>query len=461
LTVSGSASSFARRLWAFFREAQATEVLPEPSLIQARYAAFRRQVLLSSMVGYGLFYFCRKNLSVAMPLMTNDLGYTNTELGALGSWLYITYGVSKLGWGLVADRAHPRQLMMLGLLASGLLNLWFGLSASLGVLVGLWAVNGLFQGTGAPASAKMLATWFGAGERGRKTGIWNISHQAGGGLVLILAGLFAWVYGWRGAFLGPAALTLLGGLLIARGLRDRPEAHGLPPIHEYRDEARALETEATSIPFARLLLTRVLLNWRLWVLALASGMTYIVRYGALDWAPKYLYEVRHVGIAEAGVQASLLELVGIPGALLCGWLSDRVFGSRRAPVVLVSLCLLAVSVWALYGLPGDSAGLTWVFLGLVGFFTYGPQMLLAGVAPVDVSSRRVAAAAVGFVGIVSYAGATLSSRVTGLLLDGPGGWADAFAFWALAAVAGAALCIPLWWFSGVAGRGSRTPSPEP
>ena len=75
-------------------------------------------------------------------------------------------------------------------------------------------------------------------------------------------------------------------------------------------------------------------------------------------------------------------------------------------------------------------------------------MLLAGVSPVDMSSRRVAAAAVGFTGLMSYAGATVSSLVTGHLLD-VGGWGSAFNFWIAASVAAALLCLPLWFESGV------------
>jgi sugar phosphate permease len=110
--------------------------------------------------------------------------------------------------------------------------------------------------------------------------------------------------------------------------------------------------------------------------------------------------------------------------------------------------LLAASVWLLFRVPADAPWLDTLLLGAVGFFTYGPQMLLAGVAPVDMSSRRVAAAAVGFTGLMSYAGATLSSIGTGLALD-RWGWEAAFDFWMLAALAAALVCIPLWRQGGV------------
>jgi MFS transporter, OPA family, glycerol-3-phosphate transporter len=429
----------------YLREQPAAPRLSDAAEIDRRYAALQNQVLYGSMVAYGLFYFCRKNLSVALPLMGDDLGYSNAQLGVLGSWLYVTYGVCKFLSGTMADRLNPRVFMTAGLMLSAMANVVFGLSSAIVVLTAAWAANGLLQSTGAPASAKMLAVWFGAAERGTKTGIWNISHQAGGGIVLLVAGLFAASFGWRGAIIGPAIIALVFGVVVARFLHDHPQAHGLPPIAERMGEA---DDEDGGLTALQLLVRRVLLNRRVWFVALASCFTYVVRYGALDWAPKYLYEVRQMSIASAGANASLLELTGIPGALLCGWLSDRYFAARRAPVVITSLVLLGASIWLLFRVPAGNPWLDATLLAFIGFFTYGPQMLLAGVAPVDMSSRRVAAAAVGFTGLMSYAGATLSSAGTGWALD-RWGWEAAFNFWILAAIVAALSCVPLWRESGL------------
>lgn len=429
-------------LIARFREAPDAPRLQDPDQVAATYRAYRHQVLLASMVGYAMFYFCRKNISIALPGLSADLGYTNTQLGVLGSTLYVTYGVCKFLSGLVADRSSPRVFMTAGLLLSVACCVAFGLSSGLVALTVLWGLNGAFQSMGAPASAKVVATWFSANERGAMTGIWNISHQAGGGLVLIVAGFLAEAAGWRGAMIGTAVIACLGGLLVAPWLHDRPESHGLPPIEEHRADPVAAEEALREVPFARLVLERVLLNPRLWLVALASAATYVARYGALDWSPKYLVEEHGAQVGHAGISTSLLELLGIPGALFCGWLSDRL-GARRAPVAFGSLVLLGVSI-ELFGLiPPGHPTLDMLLLAAVGFFTYGPQLLLAGVAPVDVSSRRVAAAAVGFTGLMSYAGATVASTGTGWLID-RAGWPGAFHFWSGAAFFGALLCLPMW-----------------
>jgi sugar phosphate permease len=289
--------------------------------------------------------------------------------------------------------------------------------------------------------------WFSVSERGTKWGLWNISHQAGGGIILVLAGWFAAWFGWRGAFVGPAVICLVGVLFILNRLRDRPEQLGLPPIEEYRDDPEAAEPaveEGQAEPsFFQLVVRRVLLNPHLLLLATASMCVYVVRYGSLDWATKYLVEVKGQNVAWAGTMTSLLEFVGIPGMLLAGWLSDRLFKARRAPICVICLLGLAGAVGALYAVPAGYPALDALALAAIGFFTYGPQMLLAGVAAADTCGAKVAAAAVGVTGVFSYAGAIIASAGTGALVD-RWGWGGGFTLWASAAVLGALLVAPLW-----------------
>ena len=436
-----------RAIIGFFKEPPAAPPIEDRAELDRTYAHWRTRMLYGSMIGYGLFYFTRKNISVALPLLSDELGYSNAELGILGSLLYISYAVFKGLYGFVADRVNPPRMMAVGLCISALMNLCFSLSTSLVFLGVFWFLNGAFQAMGAPPCAKICVRWFSVSERGTKWGLWNISHQAGGGIILVLAGWFAAWFGWRGAFVGPAVICLVGVLFILNRLRDRPEQLGLPPIEEYRDDPEAAEPaveEGQAEPsFFQLVVRRVLLNPHLLLLATASMCVYVVRYGSLDWATKYLVEVKGQNVAWAGTMTSLLEFVGIPGMLLAGWLSDRLFKARRAPICVICLLGLAGAVGALYAVPAGYPALDALALAAIGFFTYGPQMLLAGVAAADTCGAKVAAAAVGVTGVFSYAGAIIASAGTGALVD-RWGWGGGFTLWASAAVLGALLVAPLW-----------------
>jgi sugar phosphate permease len=429
----------------FFRERPAAPRLTDPARIAREYRRWRARMLFGSTAGYGLYYFTRKNISVALPLL-GARGHSNSTLGLIGSLHYVAYAVGKLGFGLLADRVDPRRFMTVGLALSGLCCLGFGLSSSALAFGLFWCWNGVFQSTGVPC-AKICTRWFSVSERGTKWAIWNISHQAGGGAVLVLAGQLATRFGWRGTFIGPALIALGGAIFCAVILRDRPEAMGLPPVDVYRNDPEVPAAAGAAVEparsFGRLLVERVLLNPRLLLLALGSMCVYVVRFGTLDWAPKYLVEVKHHAIDQAGWVSSLIEFVGVPGMLLAGWISDRFFAARRAPISVVYLLLLGLATYGFHRVPVGHAWLDAAAVGAIGFFTYGPQMLLAGVGAADVCGAEVAAAAVGVTGLMSYVGAMLSSLLTGRLIDSHG-WGAAFALWIGCALLGALLVAPLW-----------------
>lgn len=438
-----------RALVTFFRQPPAAEPLQDPAQVSSTYRLWRSRMLVSSLIGYGLFYFCRKNISVALPLLAEELGYSNIQLGVLGSLLYVSYAVAKGSFGLVCDRVDPRRFMAVGLGVSALLNLAFGSVTALWAFGLIWFLNGVVQAMGAPPCAKICARWFSVGERGTMWSIWNISHQAGGGIILVLAAWLAQVYGWRAAFWGPAAICLVGVGFIVWRLRDRPEQFGLPPIEVYRDDPEHDEgsEEEQQLTFFQLVLRRVLTNRYLLLLALSSTCVYVVRYGTLDWATKYLVETKGMGVAAAGGLTSLIEFFGIPGMLLAGFVSDRLFDARRGPVCVISMAALAGSIVLLYLVPPGHPVLDGAALAAIGFFTYGPQCLLAGVAAADTCGAQVAAAAVGITGTFSYAGAIISSAGTGALVDRYG-WAGGFSLWVGCALLCVLLLLPLWGSRG-------------
>jgi len=432
------------RFLRFFREPPEAPRLTDEAAVDRDYRRLRPRMLAAAMGGYALFYFTRKNISVALPLLSRDLGYTNAQLGILGSLLYASYAVSKPLYGLAGDRADGRRIMVVGLVLSALVNLAFPLSTGLAFFGALWFLNGAFQSAAGPACAKTTARWFSVSERGTWWAVWNTSHMLGGGGVLLLAGWLGAHGGWQAVFVGPALLCLAGAVVLYVTMGDRPETFGLPPVEVWRrDPEQAGGPGEPDGPFWQGFLRHVLFNRALLLLAGGSLCTYVVRYGALDWAAKFLVEAKGQDIATAATVTSLVEFAGIPGCLAAGWVSDRCFGARRAPVCVFLLAALAGSLWLFRAVPPGHPWLDALALSLTGFLTYGPQMLLAGVGAADACGSRWAAAAVGVTGAFSYVGAIVAGAGTGLLVDSFG-WDGGFALWSASALAGAVLVVPLW-----------------
>src|SRR5687768_9159959 len=154
--------------------------------VARRYRHFRPRILLWSIVGYAMYYFVRKNLSVAMPVMEAQLGVSKAQLGLFLTLHGLLYGLSKFVNGMIGDRVNARVFMATGLLLSAAMNVCFGLS-SVAVMLGIfWMLNGWVQGIGFPPCARLMTHWFHPRELATKMSLWNTSHTIGAAAVVVL-----------------------------------------------------------------------------------------------------------------------------------------------------------------------------------------------------------------------------------------------------------------------------------
>ena len=406
------------------------------------YRHWRVRVMYATIAGYALFYCVRKNLSMAAKAITDEFHFSNTQWGTVLSVATVVYALSKFFSGVVGDRANPRYLFALGLLFSAGVNLLFGFGASLGFFIGMWALNNLFQGTGVPPCVRLLTSWFSPREIGRAWGLWNASHQIGGAIIAVWAGWLVTHYGWRSAFWVPAIVCVVGAFWLLNRLTDSPESMGLPAVEVYRDRAAAGSVADAAAPFWGGFRQHILGNKWVWIVSAANFFVYIVRIGLLDWTPKYLQEAKGFNLKEAGWSLSAFELAGIFGAYAAGWISDTVFKGRRGPVSVGFMLLLIGCVASLSFVP---RGQVWTMAGVfvaLGFFVYGPQLLIA-VAAADFATKAAASSAVGLTGLFGYLGASVCGVATGMLAD-HFGWDGVLWFYGASAVIGAGLLATTW-----------------
>ncbi|MBP7585160.1 MAG: MFS transporter [Spirochaetes bacterium] len=400
------------KLLAFYRPAPHAERLSAERIDHA-YRRYRLQVMLTIFFGYAGYYIVRKNFSLAKPYLIREYGFTTGDVGLIAAGLSVAYGVSKFVMGNVSDRSNPRFFMATGLILSGVINLFFGFVPSVALMAVLWFINGWFQGMGWAPCARTLTHWFSDGERGTKFALWNIAHNVGGGIVGPVGSLAIILFaGWTSVFYVPAAMAIAMGLLIIIFLRDTPQSVGLPPIEEYTHDYphTGVEDRERELGSKEILLHFVLNNRYLWILALANVFVYVVRYGVLDWAPTYLTAVKGSSDALSRFQFFVYEYAGIPGTLLAGWLSDRYFSGRRAPVSVIYMFLVTAAVVAYWLNPPGNPAVDSACLFLIGFLIYGPVMLI-GVGAVDLVPKKAAGTAAGFTGLFGYMGGAVIAEL--------------------------------------------------
>ncbi len=426
-------------LWNIFKPAPPIPVtVTEPAAVDRAFRQWRLRVLLTTIVGYALFYFVRKNLSVAMPVMGKDLGITKVDLGLFLTLHGLLYGVARFANGFLADRANARTFMAIGLGLSALMNIFFGFSSAVVTLGLVWMLNGWVQGMGFPPVSHLMTHWFPPKELATKQSIWNTSHSIGAGLVVVLCGFLVTIH-WRLCFFVPAAIALLGSIFLWRLLPDTPPSVGLPEVPGTEHTAGAAEHEAD---FKALLVEKVFRNKYIWLLALANFFVYVVRYAVLDWGPTLLSEAKGVKLIHASWMVAAFEVSGVIGMLLAGWLTDRVFGGRGARACLVYMAMAGICVFAFWKLPAQSKTLSAVVLCAAGFFIYGPQALI-GIIVANLATKRAAATAAGFTGIFGYASTLVSGWGLGLLVQ-KSGWDAGFAALAGMSIIGTLLFAAAW-----------------
>ncbi len=160
----------------------------ESASVDTRYRYWRFHIMLGMYLGYAGFYLTRKTFNYTAPALIADLGLDKGDIGMMGTMFYLMYGLSKFVSGIISDRSNPRYFMGIGLIASGVVNIVFGLSSSLFVLASLWILNAWFQGWGWPSCSKLLTTWYSRTERGFFWSLWNTAHNVGGAMIPLLVG---------------------------------------------------------------------------------------------------------------------------------------------------------------------------------------------------------------------------------------------------------------------------------
>jgi len=382
-------------------------------------------------------------MSIAIPGIMDEYGYTKTVMGGILTALFGAYAFGQFVNGQLGDKFGGRVMISVGLLLSAVFNLLFGFSSILTIMVIIWALNGYVQSMGWAPSVKTVANWFPRSMRGRIGGILGSSYQLGNAFSWALAGFLAGFLGWRWLFWVPTmVLTAAAIHWYIRG-RNAPEVVGLPSLE---DEAQGNTKEETLVDHHlgfRYTLKKVLSSPHIWCMAFGLFFLNIVRYGFMDWAPTYMFEVQKAHISVAAYKAMAIPLAGSLGAIFAGWLSDKVFHLRRAPASAIMLLALAFFTWIYPQIPSGNWVGSLAVLVMIGFLTYGPHVAIVTYAPMDFGTRKAAASTTGFIDGMGYIGAALTGVASGFLAD-QFGWNAAFYLWMGGALGAAILMLMLW-----------------
>jgi MFS family permease len=368
-------------------------------------------------------YMDRSAVSVAAPLLMQDLKLDAAQLGIIFSAFFAGYALFNFIGGYAADVLGPKRVFTLAMTVwSG----FCGLTAAATGFVSLLFVRTVFgfgEGPFAAAANKMVRNWFPRDQIATAIGLANGGTPIGGALAGPIAGWLAVKYGWRTSFVALAGIGFLWTLFWIPAVRERPttsftagDNEPTPKLSSYLKQPGVI---ATGIAF--------------------FGYSYIL-YFFLAWFPSYLTISRHLNIHEMAFVNTIPWLFGTVGltasGLVCDLISramNDVLGARKL-VLTVSLAAAAVCVT----FAGLAATLAWAvtFMAAAILFIYLTGATYWALIQELVRSEHVGAAG-GFVHLIANCAGIIGPAVTGFIVRGTGLFTSAFLLAGAVALAGA------------------------
>lgn len=410
-------------LYSFYRISKPSEGKVAPEAVEGEYRHLRNCTFWGVTGAYALYYVCRMAMSVVkQPLIDGGI-FTAAQLGIIGSAFYFVYAFGKFANGFIADYCNVRRFMATGLLISTVVNLlmgvlglvhgWMGFPTMLlfVVFAVIWGVNGYCQSMGAPPGVISLSRWFPLDRRGTYYSILSATPYLGKALSVFALGLIVGWIGWEYGFIFSAVAGVIGSAMILLIVSDTPESKGLPSVQKLTGET----PQKTDSMSTKELHKGVVRHPGIWIIAVSSAFVYITQHAVSEWGVLFLQKGKGFSLAGATQIIAFSEAFGIAGTVLAGWLSDKVFRGNRFVPVLISglLCLLSLGAF-LFTAGGYSLNI--IYVSVFSLAIGVVYCTVAGLMALDIVPRKATGAALGVVGLASYAAAGVQNIVSGVMI---------------------------------------------
>ncbi|HVQ36540.1 MAG TPA: MFS transporter, partial [Pyrinomonadaceae bacterium] len=382
-------------------EAKSTEVI-------AKAAGFKLRGLRWWIVGLVFLatlinYIDRLTISVLAPVITRDLGLSNTEFGGILTWFLLAYTISQGLSGKLYDRIGTKLGFVFSIILWSLAAMAHAFARGLTSLSIFRFILGLGEAGNWPGAAKTVAEWFPIRERAFGMAIFNSGAAIGS---IVAPPLIVWLsltYGWQTTFIVTGSLGFVW-LVLWLLFYQTPERHSW-----LREDERTLILEGQRLDPAIDVTNDIAENFRwrdllrykqVWAIVLARFLTDPVWWLYISWLPKYLADARGFSLAKIGLFAWVPYVAADAGSLSGGWLSGYLIGRgwsvdrARKAVILAAALLMPAGIFAAFA---DDAMVALVLIGVV---LFGFQVWINNVQtlPSDFFSDKAVASVAGLGG---------------------------------------------------------------
>ena len=383
-------------------------------------------VIILLSISVFINYIDRGNLSIAAPMLKDELGISAAQLGVLLSAFFWTYACLHLFYGWLVDRLNVNWVF------AGAFFLWSAATAATGLvhtfaaLFVLRLLLGMGEAASYPSYNKIVALNFEEEHRGVANSVLASGLLLGPGFGMLFGGLLMARFGWRPFFI---VLGLASMLWILPWLKWMPK------------KQYAKQTKTTGVPN----LFEFLLLRSAWGTCIGLFCGNYVNYFLITWLPFYLVRERHFSMDTMAKIGGIAYLLAALACTIAGWLSDRWIAGGATPSV-VRKTFTGGGI----GLSGIFLGLAvvsgpWVCVGLVilGVVAFGISASNIWAITQTLAGQRATGRWVGFQSFFGNMSGMVAPAVTGYVLQRTGHFHWAFLIVAAVAFAGAASWILL------------------
>src|SRR5688572_23097338 len=365
-------------------------------------------------------------LSVAplAPFLLESLQLTRAQVGLFVPAVYLGGVLMALPAGWLTDRLGVRATLALGQLVIGGGVLLASAAAGLGSCLAALVLAGFGFSVLNPSTGKAVVEWFPPRRRGVAMGIKQTGLTLGGLTGALTLPPLALTHGWRVALAVAALLSLASAILVTLAYRS-PAALVPPPPGErahLADLAQFLRRPGVLVVFGS-------------GLALSIAQSSVLAYLAL-----YARDTFAVSAVAAGQVLALAQAGGTGGRLAWGVISDRLFGGRRRPGVVINALIGAAAYAGFAAGPSLPLPVAIVLAVLAGAGAFGWVGLYFALVA-EVGGARYAGVLTGAAVAFSWSGVLVGPPLFGLVLELTGAYTVPWLM--LAAIAmGVALTLP-------------------
>ncbi|MGP7818009.1 MFS transporter [Niallia sp. 01092] len=358
-------------------------------------------VIFLFFLGWVFMYADRNILSPVMGSIGEEWNLEKSQLGLMATVFFAAYALMQIPTGFLADKFGRVKVLVIGFIVFGVGTYLSGASTTFGIFLMMRALTGLGEGTYYGSQYGISSTITPKKYRGLVSAIINSGMAFGISLGFMASSYFTYELnkGWQFPFYVFAIPTIIVGILIAIFVRDNS--------HKQQKETASVQEKVE--------MKKIFTKNHIFVYVLIFCSLYGF-FGMLTWLPYYLQTARGIEASQTGIISSLVPWASIPGAILFGFLSDRI--KSKKPLIIGLALAGAICQFAIPYTENFNFLIVGLCLyGLLGKLALDPVLIsyMADITPTSMYSRVY-----GFFNFSGMLSSIFAPYITGYFADKTG-----------------------------------------